>query len=87
MPVIENSFVVESFIIHNESCNAIILYLISFDLHANFLKHLTLCADSRFVEIKSIEIFIHNGVYKSIRYRAVSGHGYRLPRIKNYFSS
>lgn len=87
MSFIENSIVVESFIIHNSKCNEAILYLVSLDLHKNFLKHLNLPVDSRFVEVKSLKFFIHDGPYKSIKYQAVSGCGYQLPRIKNYFNN
>ncbi|ACH96149.1 Ac146-like protein [Oryctes rhinoceros nudivirus] len=86
MPSIENSIIVPPFVIHNSSCNEFILYLISLDLHINFLKHLT-PVDARFVEIQSLQIYIHDGPYKSIKYKAVSGLGYRLPLIKNYFAS
>ncbi|ATY70266.1 Ac146-like protein [Tomelloso virus] len=88
MPSIENSIVVESFVLHNSSAPEFILYLISLDLHINFLKHLTICpVDDKFVEIESLELHIHDGPYKSIKYKATSGCGYRLPRIKNYYSS
>lgn len=37
--------------------------------------------EDRYVEIESLQVFIHDGVYKSIEYRAISGRGYRLPSI------
>lgn len=86
MPFIENIIVVDPFIIHNESCNQIILYLISLDLHINFLKYLNICEnDTRFVQVESVQIFIHDGPYKAIKYKVVAGYGYKLPLIKNYF--
>lgn len=84
---IENTIVVDPFIIHSESCNEYISYLISLDLHRCFSKHLNIISDNndnRFVEIESLRVFIHDGVYKAIRYKAIAGHGYKLPRIHHY---
>lgn len=87
MPSIVNTLVVEPFIIHSRFANQYIAYLIAIDLHRNFKDHLyrpettAQTPESRFVEIESLQVFIHDGTYKSIEYRAVSGRGYRLPSI------
>lgn len=81
---IENFIVVEPFVIHSDCCDEIILYLISLDLHQHFNNQLCATGDSRYCEVGHLEVFIHDGVYKSIEYRAQAGRGYKLPHIKNY---
>lgn len=84
---IEHSFVVESWFLSTPICRASLLYLISIQLHLHFAEHLQPCAsDSRFVEVESLEITIHDNVYKSVRFRAIAGLGYKLPRIMHYHS-
>lgn len=84
---IEHSFVVESWFLSTPICRASLLYLISVQLHLHFAEHLRPCAsDSRFVEVESLEITIHDNVYKSVRFRAIAGLGYKLPRIMHYHS-
>ncbi|AQN78571.1 ACH96149.1 Ac146-like protein [Kallithea virus] len=81
MTSITNYIIVDDFIIHSVNCNEFITYLISLDLHKHFAQHLIISEDSRFVEIESLCVIIHNGIYKSIEYRATSGRGYKMPRI------
>lgn len=84
---IEHSFVVESWFLSTPICRASLLYLISVQLHLHFAEHLNPCAsDPRFVEVESLEITIHDNVYKSVRFRAIAGLGYKLPRIVHYHS-
>lgn len=79
---IEHSFVVNDWIVNSENCQELILYLISVQLHIHFAKYLTVNdLDQRFVEIGDLEIFVHDNVYKSIRFKAIAGTGYKLPRI------
>lgn len=79
---IEDIIVVDPFIIHSKSCNEYILYLISVRLHKYFAKYLNNCDDNnRTVEIGKLETFVHDGVYKAIKFKAYAGKGYRLPRI------
>ncbi|ATZ81584.1 Ac146-like protein [Drosophila innubila nudivirus] len=81
MTYITHYIIVDEFLIHSINCNQYIAYMISLDLHKHFAEHLYLSEDPRFVELKSLNVAIHNGVYKSIEYKATSGRGYKLPRI------
>ncbi|AYP97982.1 Ac146-like protein [Mauternbach virus] len=81
MTYITNHIIVDEFIIHSVNCNPYIAYLISLDLHKHFEEHLQLSDDPRFIELQSLDVIVHNGVYKSIEYKAKSGRGYKLPRI------
>lgn len=93
---IEHSFVVDDWILHTSQCQELILYLISIQLHIHFAEHLTKFEgnndddntgdNSRFVQVADLEIFIHDNVYKSIRFKAMSGTGYKLPSISHYGS-
>jgi len=79
--IISNYIVVPTYIIHSEECHDFILYIISIDLHKHLPHALNECIDNRYVEIEWLKIFIHDSSYKSIRYEAKTGRGYRLPRI------
>lgn len=83
---IEHSFVVNDWIINSSQCQELILYLISIQLHIHFAEHLLALDDddSRFVQVADLQIFIHDNVYKSVRFKAVSGKGYKLPSIGHY---
>lgn len=79
---IEGLIVVDPFILHSSSCNEFTLYLISIDLHKHFGHNLNKCEeDSRFAEIGKLQVFIHDGKYKTIKYHAYAGRGYKIPRI------
>lgn len=79
---IEGTIVVDPFILHSTSCNEYTLYLISIDLHKHFAQHLNNCQDdNRLVEIGKLMVYIHDGKYKTIKYHAYAGRGYKLPRI------
>lgn len=77
---IQNNIYCNAFIINSKSCNLYILYLISLDLHRHFSQHLNIL-DDRYVEVGSLQVAIHDGVYAAIEYKVVSGRGYKLPRI------
>lgn len=71
-----------------------ILYLISLDLQKNYPEHFKKVQDKeeeeenndRFIEVEDLKVFIHDGVYTSIKYKVTLGRGYKLPRI-NYNTS
>lgn len=72
-----------------------ILYLISLDLQKNYPEQFKKKKvqdkeenddDDRFIEVKDLKVFIHDGVYTSIKYKVTLGRGYKLLRI-NYNTS
>lgn len=79
---IQNNIHCNAFIINSESCTLYILYLISLDVHRHFSQHLNIL-DDRYVEVESLQVAIHDGVYAAIEYKIISGRGYKLPRIKH----
>jgi hypothetical protein len=86
---IEHSFVLDDWIIHSTNSAALILYLISVQLHTHFCDHLvTFQYDdgtlTPYVEIGHLEVAIHNNVYKSVQFKAIAGTGYKLPRLCYY---
>lgn len=84
MATFEHFVVVRPFLIHSTSCNEYLLYCISVHLHKHWAEFLNKSVDDpRFVEIESLELFIHNGSHESIRFKVHAGHGYRLPSINH----
>ena len=74
------------FIIHT-SFKIHLLYLISLDLHKNFYKKLNIIDDNnnkRFSEIENLKIYISNGNFSAIVYKAKFGSGYKIPFIDCY---
>lgn len=78
---IEGHLLINPFILNSTSCELYILYLISIDISKNY-NNLLVESSDLFVEIESLEIYIHDSAFTSLEYRAVApGKGYRLPRI------
>lgn len=73
--------VVDTFLVHSESADLYILYLISLDLHRRYGDLLWADADDRFVQVKSLDARVHYGAFCAIYYTVEFGRGYRIPRI------
>lgn len=83
--IVRNVIVCNRTLVSSTSANLYFKFLISLDIHNTFPTVLTESLDDdRFVELQSLNIFIHDGAELSIEYIAKQGTGYRLPRIKNH---
>lgn len=65
-----------------------VYYLISVDLHKNCNQYLNpSITKNTVIEIKSLEFSIHYSSIISIKYKAVFGFGFELPKIKHQFNN
>lgn len=87
--VIPNSVVashvpVPAAVVYTESANLFLHYIVALDLCRVAPKDFLLPdeQDERFVELRDLELVIHNGAIVSVEYRAHRGRGFRLPRIR-----
>ncbi|KAG8362530.1 ac146-like [Fopius arisanus] len=84
MAEVIGTIIVNPFILNSTSCELYVLYLIALDIDRRCRSFLLDSgADKKFVEVADLQVFIHDGAFTSIEYRATQGHGYRLPRIEN----
>lgn len=73
--------VIDTFLVHSESAELYIAYLISLDLHGRYGDRLLADVDDRFVQVRSLDARVHYGAFCAIAYTVEFGGGYRLPRI------
>lgn len=78
---VSHHIVIDAFLVHSESAELYVPYTVSLDLHRRYRHRLTAAEDDRFVEVKSLDVYVHYGAFCSIVYTAEFGRGYRLPRI------
>lgn len=77
----QSEFSVPNFIINSPSAELHLSYLISLDLERKTKNFLHREEGSNFVEVKSLQVYIHYGSQSSIEYIATKGTGYKLPKI------
>lgn len=73
--------VVSTFLVNSKSSENYIKYLISLDLHRRYRNKLVNDSDDRYVEVESLQVYVHYSSFCPISYTVTFGRGYRLPRI------
>lgn len=76
-----HNIVVDTFIVQSVSAEEYIKYMISLDLHCRHRDLLIEDSDVRFVQVRSLDVYVHYGAFCSISYSVIFGRGFRLPRI------